>query len=74
MEQIGSRADRMGLMDNGSIYIFSETRLEVCTHSPARPPAHPLTHRFTDFVLPQFQGLHSRCTLHAIPLWVHPMP
>lgn len=29
MEQIGSRAERMGLMDNSSIYLYSATRLEV---------------------------------------------
>ena len=44
VEQIGSRAERMGLMDNGSIYLFSETRLEVCTRSLARPPTCPPTH------------------------------
>lgn len=36
VEQIGSRAERMGLMDNSSIYLFSATRLEV--------PAHPFIH------------------------------
>ena len=29
VEQIGSRAERMGLMDNSSIFLFSATRLEV---------------------------------------------
>ena len=30
MEQIGSRAERMGLMGNAGIYLYSATRLEVC--------------------------------------------
>ncbi len=37
MEQIGSRAERMGLMANAGIYLYSATRLEVLArHLPVR--------------------------------------
>ena len=38
VEQIGSRAERMGLMGNAGIYLYSATRLEVRAGAPACSP------------------------------------